>query len=277
MENRTLIAIPLMMGLVLLTMGCGILGPGPLRLEPGELCSDHSDDVIATFEDATLEAGIRTAPPPTYREFDAQDDLTCDRVSRMAVLQVNGVFPVTDRIGSLVGIQNLTSLEILDLDGNLISDISPLSGLTKLWHLWISDNSISDISALGGLTSLTDLRIGENSITDISPVSELTSLNNLVLGGNSITDISPLGSLTSLTALRLHNNPDLTEISVLRGLPNLGFLVLQSLPGLTDIQPLLDNTGLGPGDQVFLRATNVSCADVAALEAKAVLVDSDCP
>jgi hypothetical protein len=40
---------------------------------------------------------------------------------------------------------------------------------------------------------------------------------------------------------------------------------------------LLDNTGLGAGDTVYLQFTNVSCTDVAALEAKGVTVLSDCP
>ena len=77
---------------------------------------------------------------------------------------------------------------------------------------------------------------------------------NLYLDHNSITDISPLSCLTSLTELGLYNNPE-----------------------LTDIQLLLDNTELGADDQVFLRNTNVSCTDVALLEAKGVLVDSECP
>ncbi len=47
-------------------------------------------------------------------------------------------------------------------------------------------------------------------------------------------------------------------------------------PDLTDIQPLLDNTGLGTGDSVLLMNTNVSCTDVATLEAKGVRVTSDC-
>jgi hypothetical protein len=40
---------------------------------------------------------------------------------------------------------------------------------------------------------------------------------------------------------------------------------------------LLDNTGLGAGDQVLLGSTNVSCTDVDALQAKGVSVLSDCP
>ena len=54
-------------------------------------------------------------------------------------------------------------------------------------------------------------------------------------------------------------------------------LDLRNNPNLADIQPLLNNTGLGSGDVVFLENTNVSCPDVAALEAKGVNVMSDCP
>ena len=80
------------------------------------------------------------------------------------------------------------------------------------------------------------------------------SLTDLHLSYNSIHDISPLSGLTSLTTLRLENNQN-----------------------LTNIQPLLDNTGLGAGDTVNLESTSVSCTDVAALQAKGVLVLHDCP
>ncbi len=89
----------------------------------------------------------------------------------------------------------------------------------------------SDIGALSGLTSLTTLGLDGNSISDIGALSGLTSLTFLLLASNSIGDISELSGLTSLTILDLTNNPN-----------------------LSDIQPLLDNTGLGAGDQVLLRS-----------------------
>jgi internalin A len=105
---------------------------------------------------------------------------------------------------------------------------------------------------LSGLTSLTKLYLNNNSISDISALSGLTSLTYLNLYGNSISDISALSGLTSLTNLYLYNN------------------------SISDIQPLLDNSGLGAGDTVNLWFTNVSCTDVAALQAKGVTVYSDC-
>ena len=106
-------------------------------------------------------------------------------------------------------------------------------------------------------------------------IQNLTSLQSLSLIGHSITDISLLSGLKSLTILELVSN-QITDISPLSGLTSMATLDL-SYNSITDIQPLLDNTGLGAGDTVNLWATGVSCTDVAALEAKGVTVEFDCP
>ena len=277
--------------------GCGILGPGPgTLLEPSELCSDHGNSAIATFEDPNLEQAVRDR-----YGVGARNDLTCGLVSGIDRIDLSDY-----GITSLVGIQNLTSLTDLNLFNNLITDISPLSGLTSMTSLYLYNNSITDISALSGLASLQYLLLENNSITDISPLSGLTSLTDLSLWGNSITDISALSGLTSLRWLYLRNN-SITDISALSGLTSLWWLDLldnsitdiwalsgltsmwrldlSNNPDLSDIQPLFHNTGLGePIPMSFfprfvgLRATNVSCTDVAALRAKSFLtVASNCP
>ena len=212
-------------------------------------------------------------------------------------------------ISDISALSGLTGLTYLDLTGNSITDISALSGLTNLKELVLGSNSITDIGALSGLTSLTVLRLFNNSISDISGLSGLTGLTYLDVRLNSIRDISGLSGLTSLTVLTLYSN-SISDISALSGLTNLMVLTLynnsisdinalsgltglgdvdgpyyrpgpalnlSNNPNLTNIQPLLANTGLGVGDSVDLRSTNVSCADVAALEAKGVTVGSDCP
>jgi len=199
------------MGSLLLPSACGILD-SPQVLRPDELCSDHSDDAIPTFEDARLEdAALRelNSGGDIFDVLNRHDELTCGLISSLRVLSHDGAFRTSGRIESLVGVQNLTNV--------------------------------------------SSLQLCNNSITDLSPLSGLTALTNLSLFGNSITDLGPLSGLTSLTQLLLHDNP------------------------ISDIQPLLDNTGLVAGDDVSLVNTSVSCADVAALEAKGVTVDSDCP
>jgi len=236
--NRRLLL--LFVGSLLLPLGCD----GATGLEPSEFCGDHSDAAVATFEDANLTAAIRAA-----LSLGLQEQLTCGRVSELTQLDARW-----SEITSLVGIQNLMSLTLLRLGSNFsISDIGALSGLTSLTELDLTSNSITDIDALSALTSLTTLGLDGNSVSDIGALSGLTSLTFLLLASNSISDIDALSGLTSLTILDLTNNPN-----------------------LSNIQPLLDNTGLGAGDQVLLRSTSVSCTDVAALQAKGVSVGSSC-
>ena len=101
-------------------------------------------------------------------------------------------------------------------------------------------------------TELEELRLAGNSFTDLSPLRGLTSLQYLELTGNDITDITPLSGLTSLMQLDLRFNPD-----------------------LTDIEALFENPGIGTGDIVELRHTNVSCTDQARLAEKGVEVRTE--
>jgi len=251
----------MIIGALLLPLGCG----SDQMLQSSDLCSDYPESAIATFEDANLEAEIRAA-----YSWPALLNFTCGWVAGRTRLIV-----FSGGIESLVGIQNLTGLRWLSLYDGSITDLSPLAGLANLQELGLRGNSISDLSPLSGLTTLTELWLGLNSISDVSALSELTGLTALSLNGNSISDISALGGLTSLTDLQMLNN-SITDISALSGLPRLTLLALDGNPALSDIQPLLDNPGLGPGDRVSLRSTDVSCEDVAALQANRVAVTSDC-
>ena len=106
----------------------------------------------------------------------------------------------------------------------------------------------------GLVSEVTSLIASSRGIRSLVGIQNLTSLVNLDLGSNSITGLGSLSGLTGLRFLRLHDNPN-----------------------LRDIQALLDNSGLGPGSTVHLTDTDVSCADVALLEAEGGIVISDCP
>ena len=126
----------LLIGSLLLTLGCGGDGDptdpsgdptGPrLVLQPSELCSDNPASSIATFEGASLEMRVRV-----QLGISAADDLTCGLLSGL-VRWPAAPGEITAWITSLVGIQNLTSLQILSLAADSITDISPLSGLTTM-------------------------------------------------------------------------------------------------------------------------------------------------
>lgn len=101
-------------------------------------------------------------------------------------------------------IQNLkymVNLTELELEGNNITDITPISRLYGLNTLVLSHNKIEDISCLSGLYQLNALYLSSNRISDLSPVSALTQLETLAIGNNSYDDISPLSALTSMRTL----------------------------------------------------------------------------
>lgn len=99
-------------------------------LHPTELCRDHADASIVTFEAALLEARVRES-----LRLDEQDDLTCDLVSDLTALNVRPA-----GIESLAGIQNLSGLTSLYVRGTSITDVSALSELTALTELRLSSN-----------------------------------------------------------------------------------------------------------------------------------------
>ena len=184
---------------------------------------------------------LRIAENP-LTDISALSDLTELRVLRM---HRHGDF-----IGGQVPRTHMGATGILFT--NAVTDISPLANLTKLVDLNIHTQDISDLSPLSGLTSLVELRLAGNSFTDLSPLRGLDSLEYLELTGNSITDISPLSGLTRLVALDLRFNPELTNINA-----------------------LMENPGIGAGDIVELRHTNVSCSDQARLAEKGVEVRTE--
>ena len=155
-----------------------------------------------------------------------------------------------NQISNISAVSGLTNLTSLHLGNNQISDISAVSGLTNLTSLHLHDNQISDISAVSGLTNLTSFNLDVNQISDISAVSGLTNLTGLLLGDNQICDISAVSGLTKLTTLRLGQN-QISDISAVSYLTNLTYLYLNS-DQISDIFALVENTGLGSGDTIFL-------------------------
>lgn len=211
--------------------------------------------------------------------------LTVLELSRNAISDVNGLATLSNltflgldanSVSDVSPLAGLTGLNGLHLDRNVVADVSPLGSLVGLSFLYLSDNSISDISPLSTLSDLVQLRLDDNSVSDISALGGMTALEALGLSYNSIGDITPLSGLTSLEQLYLFANT-ITDVGSLELLTALSRLNLGGNAGLSEIQPLLDNSGLGQGDEVWLHSTSVSCADVAALAAKGVTIQSDCP
>ena len=181
---------------------------------------------------------------------------------------------VYDRgIGDLTGLESATNMDWLEISYNSISDLTPLAQMTKLRGLWAGDNQIGTISPLANLTNLTHLGLGGNrSALSLTPLRRLTNLEHLGLRHVSLTNITRIAGLPNLRHLDMMDT-GLSNVNIVKTLTNLEYLHvgrnsisdISPLSGLTnlrklllfdnnisDIAPLVDNGGLGKGDQVWL-------------------------
>ena len=106
----------------------------------------------------------------------------------------------------LPNLTGLTRLRRLVIRNTNISDISGLS-LTSLANLQLNNNLIGDVSVLSRFTALTELRLDNNIITDVSPLASLENLTQLNLENNAISDFSPLEELPDTTHVQMQDNP----------------------------------------------------------------------
>src|SRR4030042_5381054 len=190
----------------------------------GTAFAQQPSDTIVTFPDRGLEAVIRnTIGKPTGPIYMSDlAALTSLRTIRTQIYDLTGLEHCTsllglylngNKISDISPLAGLTKLEVLDLSFNrMISDISPLAGLTNIRYLTLSNNKISDISPLAGLFNLKEVKLSRNSINDISPLAGLDSLENLDLSDNKISNISPLAGLTNLKEVKLSRN-SISDIS----------------------------------------------------------------
>ncbi|MEI9809357.1 MAG: leucine-rich repeat domain-containing protein [Bacteroidota bacterium] len=87
--------------------------------------------------------------------------------------------------------QNFTSLKLLYLSGNQISNISSLQSLLDLETLYLSSNpSLSDITPLQNLTNLKTIFLQDCQVSDITSLQNLTALTWLSLSRNQVTNIA---------------------------------------------------------------------------------------
>ena len=79
-------------------------------------------------------------------------------------------------ITTLVGLEHASQLVSLQIAGNSISDLDPLSGLRNLRTLVANENRISSLAPLGALTALTSLQIADNPLDERALCDDLLDL-----------------------------------------------------------------------------------------------------
>ena len=180
------------------------------------------------FPDKRLDAAVRKY---VFEKKNNEEPLTEEDVRDISSIVAKG-----KKIQNLAGLEKCTSLALLDLANNEISDVAPIKELKKLQSVNLSKNKIKDLASLSGLTGIQYLHLAGNEISDLAPIGKLEKLTALYLSGNKIEDIKPLGGLKKLWSLYLNGN-QIDDIKPIADLKNLSSLDLRD-NGVSDLSPL---------------------------------------
>lgn len=194
------------------------------------------DDITDPVLRACVEAALGIGPGDVIVEADvaALTSFTCYGTA-------------TDQINDLTGIEYFTGLTYLNLPNHLLTDVGELSHLNApgLVDLRLNGNRITDLSPISHMTGLTNLTVFSNyNIVDLEPIRNMDQLTELFAYNNSISNLDPIADKTQLTTLRVGNNDlDQSSLDIIAGLSNLEILSVNDL-GLTDVSPLAGLTNL---------------------------------
>ena len=247
------------------------------------LCGERKERVVKVSCECDTSAEEVDIPDPALRRVVEEalgrapgTPITSAEMATLVELEAGGIWSIR----SLKGLECATGLEVLDLSGNQLTQMS-LPELPALEELWLGNNQLTQVSLPDELPALKELSLGNNQLTQVSlsglpaleglglyenqltqvSLSGLPALKELDIGENQLTQVS-LSGLPALKELDLYDN-QLTRVS-LSGLPALEWLYLEhnhltqvSLSGLPALKGLeLQNNQL----------TQVSLSGLPALE-----------
>lgn len=163
------------------------------------------------------------------------------------------------------------SLEILYLNDNELTTLSPIAEYTNIVELYIQNNNIIEIDDLSNMTGLTTIDLSHNQIESFESLLAIENLIEVDLSFNKIDEIPDIStswpdlttldlssnglSITNgvmghptLETLYLYNN-GLTELNGISYLPNLDTLVLFD----EELESELDEDDRNPNEIQFIR------------------------
>lgn len=97
-------------------------------------------------------------------------------------------------ISDLTDLQYMKNLHTLILDGQEITDITPLAGL-PLESVSLCDNPLRDISVLSGLDTLEELSIENTEVQSLEDMADMRALRVLRLSNLEPLDLTPVAEL----------------------------------------------------------------------------------
>lgn len=113
-------------------------------------------------------------------------------------------------ISDIGGIEQLTCLSRLVLQGTKVSNVTPIAHVASLTHLELVDQPTTDLQSLFALSRLKSLNISGTSVTnDIITIRKFTNLERLYVNVGQLTDaeLDTLRSLRPVLSVLQKKNP----------------------------------------------------------------------
>ncbi|MEA4955701.1 MAG: protein kinase [Pseudoflavonifractor sp.] len=143
---------------------------------------------------------------------------------------------------SLADTKLLPNLEVLYVNYQALTDISPVAELRYLTDVSLRHTFVEDITALSGMQRLRSLVLFDTHIKDASALGLCPALNTLDVGETLITSLDALPQRSPLETLSLAKLP-LSSIDGIERFENLKWLSLKNT-GVKDLSALAKIPGL---------------------------------
>jgi Leucine-rich repeat (LRR) protein len=150
-------------------------------------------------------------------------------------------------------IENLHSLQLLQIYNVPVKNIKPLAGLTNLQRLFLENLQLSDLRPIKGLINLKMLGLNDSKVSDLQPLKDMVNLQNLFLDGTQVSDLEPLKGLKSLETL-IASNTLITDLEPLKDLVSLRQLFVHQTR-VSDLEPI---KGLVNLQDLYISGTEVT-------------------
>lgn len=211
----------------------GLIELKNLYAQNNEICDISSLDDLVKLEELNLshnDLGCLGVSP----DFDSLENAPNLKILH---LDNNGLTSISGLEGRDI------SLETLNLNDNLLTDLSPISEYTDIVELNIENNQIDSISNLSGMTGLTILNLSHNTLTAFNELLVIPNVEEVNLSFNQIDSIPIMdGSWPNLTILDLSSN-GLSDTSGIKGHDSVETLYLHNnglttLDGISELENL---------------------------------------
>ncbi|MBC2080820.1 hypothetical protein HCA99_16430 [Listeria booriae] len=150
--------------------------------------------IPAPEQDITLDPSLQKAINRTLSQPDSTP-LTKTDLEKLTTLSSSVLAASDEKIKTLEGLEFAVNLETLTLTNQAISDVSPIQNLSKLHRLDLQSNLISDLTPLyrdidgrgDNLKNLTNMNLSNNQIEKVA-MEHLQRLSNSPSDSNIILD-----------------------------------------------------------------------------------------